>query len=153
MTTQTNKHDFKAEFKRRALELIYGAHMLQDNFKEAEYSAVYDAITSTGKSVYQGKAVPLPNDFVDSPEDVAPMLLSEAYAALKAAVESVLSQHYIVTAQISGNDPCASVFAADDEDEASELWKESVEHVLEEGDETFINSSECLKDSLHLDLD
>jgi hypothetical protein len=152
MTTQTNKHDFKAEFKRRALVLIYGEHCLEA-YSETEYTAIYDAITSTGKSVYQGKAVPLPNDFVDSPEDAAPMLLSEAYAALKAAVESVLSQHYIVTAQISDDDACATVLVANDANEASESWKGSVEYLLEDGEETYINSSECLKDSLHLHLD
>ena len=152
MTKQTSKHDFKAEFKRRALVLIYGEHSLEA-YSESEYSAIFDAVTSTGKSEYLGKAVPTPDDFENSPEDTVPMLLSEAYQTIKAAVDSVLELHYVVTGQISDDDPTATVIAADDEDEASELWQESVAYLLEEGQETYINSSECLAGFVRLDLD
>lgn len=151
MTNTANKIDFQAEFKRRALELIYGEHMLE-SYQEAEYSALFDAITSTGKSEYQGKAVAVPDDFENAADDTAPMLLGEAYATIKDAVNSVLSQHYIVNGQISDQDAWTHVVAADDEDEAVADWKDTVEHLLDDGDETYVNSVSCLDVHLKLDL-
>jgi len=151
MTDTTSKFDFKAEFKRRALELIYGEHILE-NYQEAEYVALFDAITTSSKSEYQGNSVPLPNDFENAADDTAPLLLGEAYATIKDAVNSVLSQHYVVNAQINDDDSCTHVVAADDEDEAVADWRDTVDHLLGDGGETFVNSVACLDEHVKLDL-
>jgi len=111
------------QLKSNALVLIYGDHTLSPYYAKEEYPAIYDAVASASKSVYNDRNLELPNDFSNAEEDVAPTLMVEAFHAICDSITHVLDNHFVLSTQLDDCEPYAQVIEASSQSEAAEQWE------------------------------
>jgi hypothetical protein len=134
--------------KSKALVLIYGEHTLSDVYQASEYADIYDAVSLSCKSSYKGKDLQLPDDFIDAPDDTAPILMVEAYKMACESIQMVLESHYMVTASLGDDTPYTHLIESDSEDGACSIWESSM--VVDEGVDFNIISCSSLSSAIDL---
>lgn len=140
MTSFNTGKDLVSLFKKRALVLVYGSHMLE-SYDESEHVSIYDAITTTGMSEYKGQPVPLPGDFEHAPVETPPALLEEAYKAIYESAQALLDNHYMVTYQLGSNDVDSMFILANSPSEAESQCLEAVKVFAEAGEEIYLEDA------------